>query len=119
VHAWLAEQLPDELWINDWVATEFSSALAMKVRIGDLSVEHRAETLAHFRRLIADSFGVLPVTASHFQAAARLADQHLLGLRVGDAPHLAVAIDAGARLCTLDRRLAEAGKAVGAAVLQF
>ena len=47
------------------------------------------------------------------RTAARFADRHELGLRVGDALHLAVCADHGATLCTLDRRLAEAAPALG------
>jgi uncharacterized protein len=49
----------------------------------------------------------------HFHSGARLADRHSLGLRAGDALHLAVASDYGATLCTLDERLAKAGPPVG------
>jgi uncharacterized protein len=48
-----------------------------------------------------------------FRTAARFADQHALGLRAGDALHLAICADHGATLCTLDRRLSEAGPALG------
>jgi predicted nucleic acid-binding protein len=48
-----------------------------------------------------------------FRTAARFADQHVLGLRAGDALHLAICADHGATLCTLDRRLANAGSALG------
>jgi predicted nucleic acid-binding protein len=40
-------------------------------------------------------------------------DQPVLGLRAGDALHLAICADHGATLCTLDRRLNEAGPVLG------
>ena len=40
-------------------------------------------------------------------------DQHMLGLRAGDALHLATASEHGATVHTLDRRLAEAGPVLG------
>ena len=64
-------------------------------------------------RLAADSFTVMAVSRSQFRAAARLADQHALGLRAGDALHLAICADQGATLCTLNRRLSDAGSALG------
>jgi predicted nucleic acid-binding protein len=85
-------------------------------RAGWRAADYRAAALAIFRQLIAESFTSLPITSHHFQAAARLLDQHHLGLRAGDALHLALAADLGAALFTLDRRLAEAGKQVGASV---
>jgi predicted nucleic acid-binding protein len=57
----------------------------------------------------------LSVAASHFRIAAKYVDQHALGLRAGDALHLAVAADHGAVVCTLDQRLAEAGPVLGVA----
>jgi uncharacterized protein len=71
------------------------------------------EALTMFTRLAADSFTVLPVTRSQFRIGARFADQHALGLRAGDTLHLAICADQGATLCTLDRRLGEAGPALG------
>jgi predicted nucleic acid-binding protein len=66
-----------------------------------------------FNKLVAESFTVLGVTGGQFRTAAKFADQHALGLRAGDALHLAVASEHGATVHTLDRRLAEAGPALG------
>jgi uncharacterized protein len=74
---------------------------------------NRADALAMFGRLASESFVVLAVSRSHFRAAARLVDQHAQGLRAADALHLAVCAEAGAMLCTLDRRQADACAALG------
>ncbi|HWL67585.1 MAG TPA: type II toxin-antitoxin system VapC family toxin [Geminicoccus sp.] len=87
--------------------------MAIKLRTGQVSLDQRAAALATFNQLIPDSFTVLPVTAGAFPVAATFVDQHLLGLRAGDALHLAVASAHGATVHTLDHRLAEAGPAVG------
>lgn len=113
VQSWLAEQSQETLTISDWVTTEFSSALSIKIRRGQLTTDHRADALAMFGHLSADSFVALPVTREQFRAAARLVDQYAIGLRAGDALHLAICADLGATLCTLDRRLGEAGPLVG------
>lgn len=112
---WLGAQAPEDLSISDWVVTEFSSALSIKLRMGQITVTDRANSLAMFTRLRAESFDVMPVTSQNFRTAARFSDQYALGLRAGDALHLAVCADHGATLCTLDRRLAEAGPQVGLA----
>ena len=112
----LAEQDPGEIAISDWVVAEFSSALALKLRARQIGAADRAAALAMFARLASETFIVLGPSRSHFRAAARIADQHALGLRASDALHLAICLEAGATLWTLDRRQAEAGRALGAVV---
>ena len=111
--AWLGAREAGDLVISDWVATEFSSALSIKMRTGQIGSRERAAALALFTSLAAESFVVLPIEPLQFRTAARFADQYALGLRAGDALHLAICADHGATLCTLDRRLADAGPALG------
>jgi predicted nucleic acid-binding protein len=111
--AWLVKQEPAELVISEWTITEMSSALAIKLRSGQITLEQRSAALAMFNKLIAESFTLLPVTGGHFRTAARFVDQHKLGLRAGDALHLATASEQGATVYTLDQRLAEAGPLLG------
>ncbi|TPK92388.1 type II toxin-antitoxin system VapC family toxin [Mesorhizobium sp. B2-4-12] len=113
VQAWLAEQDAAQLLISDWTITETSSAMAIKLRTGQISLEQRAGVLAMFNKLVAESFTVLGVTGWQFRTAAKFADQHMLGLRAGDALHLAIASEHGATVHTLDQRLSEAGPALG------
>ncbi len=69
MQAWLGEQAPDSLAISDWVTTEFSSALSIKLRSGQIEASHRADALAMFTRLAADSFTILPVSGLQFRTA--------------------------------------------------
>ena len=110
---WLVAQDDQETAISDWVITEFSAALSMKLRTGQIDQDIRARALAAFADITMESVTVLAVEQRHFRAAARIADQAALGARGGDALHLAVCADYGARLCTLDRRLAAAAPQLG------
>lgn len=87
--------------------------MAVKLRTGQISLEQRAAALGMFNKLVAESFTVLEVTGPHFRAAARFVDQHELGLRAGDALHLAIASAHAAAVHTLDLRLAGAGPRLG------
>ncbi len=117
IQGWLGEQKAGSLAISDWVITEFSSALSIKLRTGQIEASHRADALAMFTRLTSESFAVLSVSSLQFRTAALFADHHVLGLRAGDALHLAICADQGATLCTLDRRLNKAGPTLGVKTL--
>lgn len=113
VQGWLGEQDPNELVVSDWVETEFSSALAIKLGTGQIDGGHRTEALAGFAGLCRNCLDVLSVSRAQFRLAAQFADQYALGLRADDALHLGICAERGATLCTLERRLAAAGPALG------
>lgn len=113
VRSWLTRFNSEELAISDWVVTEFSSALSLKVRTGQISLEQRAAALGTFSTAVHNSLKILPIETSHFRSAALFADNHLTRLRAGDALHLAVAADHGAIVCTLDAVMISAGALLG------
>ena len=117
IQDWLSRHDPESLCISDWVIAEFASALSIKVRMGQLGLDDRARVASAFTRLRTESLTVVSITRDHFQTAARFAEQATIGLRAGDALHVAVAADRGATICTLDRRLAEAATALAVSAM--
>jgi predicted nucleic acid-binding protein len=95
------------------VVAEFSSALSLKLRTGQLAIADRATALTKFSQTVADTFLILPIFGSHFRDAARFADRHTLGLRASDALHIAICVNHGATLCSLDSGMNKAAEAVG------
>ena len=112
VQSWLDAHLNDRLLISEWVKTEFSSAISIKMRTGQIDAHLRASAHAEFNRLCAISFVTLPVSTDNFRTAASFADQHPLGLRASDALHLAIASEHRATIYTFDRRLLDAATAL-------
>jgi uncharacterized protein len=113
VQQWLRDRATMTVVVSDWVVTEFSAALALKIRTRQITANNRAEALLTFARWIEDSFDLLSTSSLQFRNAARFANQFQLGLRAGDALHLAICADHGATLCTLDRIQSAAGPALG------
>jgi predicted nucleic acid-binding protein len=108
----LAEIPLSDMAISQWTRTEFASALAIKLRTGQLSTQQRQTSQALFDRLVAAIGSVWSVEDRHFLGAAELVARDDLGLRAGDALHLAIAIDHSAELLPLDERLAAAARVV-------
>lgn len=113
MQTWLGRQTAGALAISEWVVTEFSAALSIKLRTGQVQTHERAASLAAFSRLIAESLEIWPISGAAFRVAARFADRYALGLRAGDALHLGVVAEHGGMIVTLDKRLADAASKLG------
>ncbi len=117
VQSWLRSVGSGDLAISNWVATEFASALSIKVRTGVLTMSQRENAARIFESVAGSTFQRFAIDPKHFELAKRFCNNVAAKLRGGDALHLAVASDNRATLCTLDRRLAEGGSALGVATL--
>lgn len=88
---WLARHPKVEYCISDWVVTEFASALAIKMRRGDIDDEALAQVWLAFDDACDTLLKVERVQAEDFGQAAALCLQPATGLRSGDSLHLAIA----------------------------
>lgn len=92
-----------ELVSSAWCVPEFASALGIKQRTNQIDASQAQEAWQRFERLTSNDLSLLPVAAIVFSRAAALALDAPSALRAGDALHLAVAEQAGARsMATLD-----------------
>jgi predicted nucleic acid-binding protein len=113
IEAWLHSEDDEDLAVSDWVITEFSAALSIKLRTGQIDATRRVAVLSAFTRFCANHATVLTIERDQFRTAAHFSDQYARGLKGGDALHLAICFKHGARLCTLDQQLSVAGPALG------
>jgi predicted nucleic acid-binding protein len=95
------------LALSEWTATEFVSALGIKCRTGQLNEAQSLSVQRKFKALT-DFFEWLPVETEDFRQAHDWLGNWRLGLRSGDALHLAISHRSGHVLITLDDRLARA-----------
>ena len=111
VQLWLELPGNEALAISEWTVTEFASALGLKVRAKALRAEQARAAFHIFRKLIDASFQVLTPTRADFALAAEFLSHHALGLRAGDALHLAIAANEGAEaVYSLDRAFITAAR---------
>lgn len=109
-----------ELVSAAWCVTEFASALGLKQRTGQLSVEQANTAWVQFERMCANDLQLLPVAATTFHKTAMMTMNATSGLRAGDALHLACASEAKCKsMATLDVVLAKNAKLqkIGAEIL--
>lgn len=119
IDAWL-ESCTDQLVSADWIVTEFSSALSLKVRRGEITDDQAAAAWQAFSEFCASGLRLLPVSRRAFDAAGKLVRHAASGLRAGDSLHLAMAMEAGAStFATADSTLGKNAKANGLNVSSF
>jgi predicted nucleic acid-binding protein len=104
----------EQLAISHWTRVEFSSLLAREVRIGGLKIQAARKADVQFEAIVKESFAVFLPNAADFDLAKKYLGTPEIGLRAGDALHLAIA---GARraaaIYSLDKTLLRAGKILG------
>lgn len=102
----------DALAISAWGLTEFASAMGLKVRSRELTKSEADAALALLENVFVPHVTVLEVTPTDFKLAETMLRTFSLGLRAGDALHLAIAKRCAATsIMALDRNLRKAATA--------
>jgi len=100
--------------VSPLIEVEFCSALAIKVRTGELEVEWARRLLSQFRLHLEERrYRIVPVESKEYVLAADWIGRFATPLRTVDALHLASAFSNGLRLLTADRGLARSAKHFG------
>jgi predicted nucleic acid-binding protein len=115
VHRWLAHERP-VAFVSNWAAAEFSSALALRMKVGGATVVERNRAERAFDLWLASGVQWIETASSDFEIARRLIRHDQAAVRTPDALHLAIASRLNLELATLDVRLADAGRQLGLAV---
>lgn len=111
VEAFVQKVKLGELATSLWTQVELASLVARKVRMGELSESQAEAVRSEFERVLDESFELLLPAAADFPAAAKFLRMPKIGLRAGDALHLAIAANHGVKkILTLDEGLIDAGK---------
>jgi len=109
--------IKDEIAAGTRAIAELSSALEIEVRMGTLAAHDALRSHAEMNAMLLQRAQHLAVADDEVATASSLVLRFDLGLRAGDALHLAIAIKRATPLVTLDRRLASAASALGCAVI--
>ncbi|MFZ4566056.1 MAG: type II toxin-antitoxin system VapC family toxin, partial [Prochlorococcaceae cyanobacterium] len=107
-------QSREPLISSDWLITETHSALGIKQRYHGLSSAARQVAGEQFQRLLQGGVELRSLDRDRFRQAADLLQDPGLGLRAGDALHLAVALHSRCtHLVSFDGRMQQAAAALG------
>jgi predicted nucleic acid-binding protein len=114
VDRWFTGSEAGTLVTSSWTKVEFASAIGNKIRRKELSEVQGRAALAVFEASVLSSLRVVEVEHGDFRLAQTLIARFELGLRAGDALHLAAAQRIGAAaLASLDQRFAHAAQVLG------
>ena len=105
--------------VSDFAAAEFASAVAKKVRTGEMIGPEARAAFADFDAWRARSAALTETRTADITAAAGFLRRLDLSLRTPDAINIAIAQRLGAALATLDRRMANDAATLGVVAPQL
>lgn len=111
IESFFAKLPVGELYVSHWTRVEFASLIAREVRMGGLAESDALLALGQFDEMVVDSFQVVAPSVVDYEQAKGYIQHFATKLRAGDALHLAIAHNNGAKmLYTLDEGLLHAAK---------
>jgi uncharacterized protein len=113
----LRAQMPAVI-VSDFAAAEFASAVARRVRTGDLTVNEARATFETFDIWTARAARRAETGPADVAAASFLLRRLDLTLRTPDAVNIAIAQRMGAKLLTFDDKMAASASALGVEVVE-
>jgi predicted nucleic acid-binding protein len=113
VLGFLHDHASDQFLTSAWSFTEFASAIALKIRTGQLKAEHRSRLTTRLTQLVSAQVDLIGIVDEDYHRAARFCDDWASGLPSGDSLHLAVAFSSADAIVTLDKGLHRAAQHFG------
>ncbi len=104
--------------VSDLAAAEVSSAVARKVRMGQLSMDEGRAVFATFDAWVASETDRAQLSPNDVPVADGFIRRLDLTLRAPDAMHIAMALRLGATLATFDKAMEESARALGCALAE-
>jgi uncharacterized protein len=103
--------------VSDFAAVEFASAIARRVRAGEMSTAAAHAALSAFDAWTAQETVRVETRSADFANAAAALRRLDLALRAGDVVNVAIAQRIGADLATFDAQMAAAARTLGITVV--
>ena len=110
--AWLRARQPVVI-VSDFAAAEFASAIARRVRTGELTADDARGVFATFDDWTARVAGRVETSPADVSTAAAYLRRLDLTLRTPDALNIAIAQRIGAELLTFDQKMAASASTLG------
>ena len=114
--AYLREHRPTVI-VSDFAAAELASAVARRVRTGELEADDARAAFATFDAWTVRAAGRAETAAADVAAASAFLRRLDLTLRTPDALHIAIAQRLAAELMTFDQKMAASARSLGTVVV--
>ena len=98
------------LIVSDYAAAEFASAVARRVRAGEMTVDAARKAFATFDKMAPGAVQRIETSSADIKSAEALLRRLDLALRAPDAVNIAIAQRIGASLMTFDEKMAASAR---------